>query len=176
MFKKIRLNRYRRKRPKVDAKIFDSALSHTRRLDASEIRVENDVSTFGRFRLWTSPESSPVSVKPMLARGLFFRRYFMTRFYIYKNKGRLERIGWGGWRPIDKVRDWRLTLQRYHVVQISPELQTKLFKKRPHLLFSKIRRPHMIQLWKITKIYINNNDRRQGFYFVIYINFITSYA
>ena len=33
---KIRLNRYRRKRPKVDATIFDSALSHTRRLEASE--------------------------------------------------------------------------------------------------------------------------------------------
>ena len=28
-------NRYRRKRPKVDASIFDSTLSHTRRLDAS---------------------------------------------------------------------------------------------------------------------------------------------
>ena len=31
-----RLNRYRRKRPKVDASIFDSALSHTRRSDASD--------------------------------------------------------------------------------------------------------------------------------------------
>ena len=30
------LNRYRRKRPKVDASIFDSVLSHTRRSDASE--------------------------------------------------------------------------------------------------------------------------------------------
>ena len=30
------VNRYGRKRPKVDASIFDSALSHTRRLDASE--------------------------------------------------------------------------------------------------------------------------------------------
>ena len=30
------LNRYRRKRPKVDASIFDSALSHTRRSDASK--------------------------------------------------------------------------------------------------------------------------------------------
>ena len=28
--------RYRRKRPKVDASIFDSAMSHTRRADASE--------------------------------------------------------------------------------------------------------------------------------------------
>ena len=56
-------NRYRRKRPKVDACIFDSALSHTRRSDASEEKV---VSTFGRFRLWTSFESSPVSVKTVL--------------------------------------------------------------------------------------------------------------
>ena len=39
-----------RKRPKVDASIFDSVLSHTRRSDASEKRVENSVSTFGRFR------------------------------------------------------------------------------------------------------------------------------
>ena len=30
------INRYRRKRPKVDASIFDSALSHTRRSEASE--------------------------------------------------------------------------------------------------------------------------------------------
>ena len=30
------LNRYRRKRPKVDASIFDSALTHTRRSDASK--------------------------------------------------------------------------------------------------------------------------------------------
>ena len=47
----------------MDASIFDSALSHTRRSDASKNRKENSVSTFGRFRLWTSFESSPVSVK-----------------------------------------------------------------------------------------------------------------
>ena len=57
------INRYRRKRPKVDASIFDSALSHTRCSDASEKKEENSVSTFERFRLWTSFESSPVSVK-----------------------------------------------------------------------------------------------------------------
>ena len=34
------LNRYRRKRPKVDASIFDSALSHTRRSDASQKKKE----------------------------------------------------------------------------------------------------------------------------------------
>ena len=56
------VNRYRRKRPKVDASIFDSALSHTRRSDVSEKKEENSVSTFGRFRLWTSFESSPVSL------------------------------------------------------------------------------------------------------------------
>ena len=43
--------------------IFDSALSHSRRSDASEKREENSVSTFQRFRLWTSFQSSPVSVK-----------------------------------------------------------------------------------------------------------------
>ena len=57
------INRYRQKCSKVDASIFDSALSHTRRSDASKKREENSVSTFGRFRLWTSFESSPVSVK-----------------------------------------------------------------------------------------------------------------
>ena len=55
-------NRYRRKRPKVDESIFDSPLSRTRRSDASEKREENSVSTFRRFGLWTSFESSPVSV------------------------------------------------------------------------------------------------------------------
>ena len=45
----------------MDASIFDSALSHIRRSDASEEKEENSVSTFGRFRLWTSFE--PVSVK-----------------------------------------------------------------------------------------------------------------
>ena len=59
--KNQRLNRYRRKRPKVDASIFDSALSHNRRSNASEKIEENSVSTFGRFRLCTSFESSPVS-------------------------------------------------------------------------------------------------------------------
>ena len=56
------INRNRRKRPKVDASIFDSALNQTRCSDASEKREENIVSTFGRFRLLTSFESSPVSV------------------------------------------------------------------------------------------------------------------
>ena len=51
----------------MDASIFDSALSHTRRSDASEKREKNNVSTFGRFRLWTSFESSLVSVKDFLA-------------------------------------------------------------------------------------------------------------
>ena len=37
--------------------------SHTRRSDASEKSEDNSVSTFGRFRLWTSLESSSVSVK-----------------------------------------------------------------------------------------------------------------
>ena len=54
----IRFNRY-----KVDASIYDSAMSHTRRSEASEKREDNSVSTFGRFRLWTSIESLSVSVK-----------------------------------------------------------------------------------------------------------------
>ena len=46
---------------KMDASIFDSALSHTCRSDASEKSEEKSVSTFGRFSLWTSFASSPVS-------------------------------------------------------------------------------------------------------------------
>ena len=57
------LNRYMRKRSKVNASIFDSALSHIRRSNESEKKEENSVSTFGRFRPWTSFESSPVSFK-----------------------------------------------------------------------------------------------------------------
>ena len=56
-------NRYRRKRPKVDASIFDSALSHTRRSEASEKKKNILASTSERFRLWTSLEASPVSFK-----------------------------------------------------------------------------------------------------------------
>ena len=43
------VNRYRRERPKVDTSIFDLALSHTRRSDASEKKEEPSVSTFGRI-------------------------------------------------------------------------------------------------------------------------------
>ena len=57
----IHFHRYRRKRPKVDASIY--RLGHIRRSDASEKREVNSVSTFGRLSLWTSFESSPVSVK-----------------------------------------------------------------------------------------------------------------
>ena len=35
-------------------------MTHTRRSDASEKIEENSVSTFERFRLWTSFESSPI--------------------------------------------------------------------------------------------------------------------
>ena len=58
----VNFNRYRQKRPKVVASIFLLGLSHTRRPDASEKREENSVTTFGRFRLWISFESSHVSV------------------------------------------------------------------------------------------------------------------
>ena len=47
----------------MDASIFDPVLSHPRRSDALEKRGENSGSIFGRFRLWTSFESLPVSVK-----------------------------------------------------------------------------------------------------------------
>ena len=55
----IVFNRYRRKRPKVDASIFDSALSHIRRSNASEKREENT-----RVHFWTF---SPVDKFRVLA-------------------------------------------------------------------------------------------------------------
>ena len=68
-------NRYRRKRPKVGASIFDSGLSHTRRSDASEKREEKSVATFGRFRLWTNFESSSVSVMMPLEAKFFIAAF-----------------------------------------------------------------------------------------------------
>ena len=61
-------NRYRRKRPKVDASIFDSVVPSRYRVilvarTRPKKREEKSVSTFGRFLMWTSFESSPVSVK-----------------------------------------------------------------------------------------------------------------
>ena len=63
----------------MDAIIFDSALSHTRRSNASEKKEENSVSTFERFRLWASFESSPVSVKyPFFIHHIFRSETQMT--------------------------------------------------------------------------------------------------
>ena len=51
------VNRYRRKRPKVDASIFDSALSHIRRSDASKKKEKKiacpllGVSPVDKFRV-----------------------------------------------------------------------------------------------------------------------------
>ena len=53
----------RRKLPKVDASIFDSALSPTR---TRRKKKEDSVSTFRRFRLWTSFGRTPVSVNPQI--------------------------------------------------------------------------------------------------------------
>ena len=53
------INRYRRKRPKVDASIFDSVLSHTRRSDVSEKREESvpflTFSSADKFRVTLFP-------------------------------------------------------------------------------------------------------------------------
>ena len=60
--------------------IFDSALSHTRRSDAVEIRVD----TLAQIRLRTSFESSPVSVNsqapgsPGMATGPVLRRFSLS--------------------------------------------------------------------------------------------------
>ena len=48
----------------MDACIFDSALSHTRRSDASK-KKKIFASTYDQICLWTSFESSPVSVKEL---------------------------------------------------------------------------------------------------------------
>ena len=79
-----------RKRPRVDASIFDSLLSHTCRSDASEKREENSVSTFGRFRQWTSFEY-PVSVKGQMMSN-FKKLILMVRLkYNEKNSIFIEK-------------------------------------------------------------------------------------
>ena len=61
---KQRFNRYRRICTKVNASIFDSALSQTRRSDASEKKEKKILaSTLVQICLWTRFESSLVSVK-----------------------------------------------------------------------------------------------------------------
>ena len=55
----------------MNGSIFDSALSHTRRSDASEKREEISVSTFERFRLSSSFESPPVSVNTKMNMKIF---------------------------------------------------------------------------------------------------------
>ena len=68
---KLSFNRYRRKRPKVDASIFGAALSHTRRSDASEKRQENSGSTFGQV---SSPRLYRLRLKLSWYRVIFFKR------------------------------------------------------------------------------------------------------
>ena len=96
---KFSINRYRRKLPKVDASIFDSALSHTRRSEALEKRGENSVSTLVQIRLWTSFESPPVSVNKKLSRPwIFFDKYIILTdeihcliLVVYKKLWNLDR-------------------------------------------------------------------------------------
>ena len=60
---KQRFNRYRRISTKVDAGIFDSALSHTHRSQASEKKRKKILaSTLAQICLWTSFAYSLVSV------------------------------------------------------------------------------------------------------------------
>ena len=73
------INRYSRKRPKVDATIFDSALSHTRRSDASEKREEKSVSTFGHFA--SGQVSSP--------RMHLLNQYFLFNHFNFKTERRI---------------------------------------------------------------------------------------
>ena len=56
----------------MDASFFGSALSHTRRSDASRKREKNNVSTFCLICLWTSFKSSPVSVKEYFKIGHYY--------------------------------------------------------------------------------------------------------
>ena len=64
----------------MDASNFDSALNHTRRSDASEKNKKILVSTFERFHLWTTLESSPVSVKIFT-----YERFFETSKLIFRD-------------------------------------------------------------------------------------------
>ena len=85
---RVRFNRYRRKSPKVEASIFDSALSHTRRSDASKKRRKILASTFGRFRVGTSFEFSLYR----LSRTLIFSFSPVLLAYIFPVGSRNPRI------------------------------------------------------------------------------------
>ena len=74
----------------MDEGIFDAALSHSRRGDASEKREENSASTFGRFRLWTSFESSPVSVKE--SKKIIFLLHFNMLPFTKNRKQMIQRL------------------------------------------------------------------------------------
>ena len=80
----IVVNRYRRKRPKVDASISDSAHSHTGPSDAAEKKKKILASTFEGFRLWTSFEYSPILVKSVKSRlwGGIFGSAFSLSYWI----------------------------------------------------------------------------------------------
>ena len=72
-----RLNRYRRKRPKVDASIFDSALSHTRRSDASKKEKKIacpllDVFACGQL---SSPRLYRLSLWKFITGGDFYSKF-----------------------------------------------------------------------------------------------------
>ena len=59
--KKFSINRYRRKCPKVDASIFDSALSHTCRSDAPEKKEKTK-----RVHFWTLSPVDKFRVHPCI--------------------------------------------------------------------------------------------------------------
>ena len=92
-----KVNRYRRKAWKVDASIFDSAVSHTRRSDASEKREENSVvalrsllNVFSSGQV-SSPRLYRLRSKCLVEMSLISEtknvqnKAFLTRYYIWNN-------------------------------------------------------------------------------------------
>ena len=67
---------------------FDWALSHTRRSDAAEKKKKILASTFGQIRLWTSFESSPVSVNRYRTVCPSRAMRILALEFIYKNEKR----------------------------------------------------------------------------------------
>ena len=84
--------------PKVDENIFDSALSHTRGSDASQKKKKILASTFGQIGLWTSFESSPVSVKV-----INFELLFRSMYYIIIMNNIIYNFGFKNWLMVTSI-------------------------------------------------------------------------
>ena len=97
-------NRYRRKRPKVDASIFDSVLSHISRSDASEKKKRKKrvhFSTFSpvdKFRVLACIGYLPQKASPLKWRTTALVDEFgVSDFIVSDSLQDLSKLSWASW-------------------------------------------------------------------------------